>query len=275
MEPSWHVIGASVQGRSHQEKDSLCQDAHSYRVLPGGVVLVAVADGAGSADRSHESAECAVTGAIASLRTMLAEGLPQNDVGWQAQMTEAFRQTRQAVAQLAEAEETIPRAFATTLTCAVTSGEWLAVGQIGDGVVVARGEDGELFAATQPQRGEYANETFFLTMEEALQQIEVRVYHQPVRALVLLTDGLIRLAMNVARNKPHPPFFEPLLAFAAQMEDETEAKEQLTAFLASDRVCARTDDDKTLVLAVRPPESEPGTTLSDESPTAMTQEADT
>ncbi len=260
MESMWRVIGASVQGTSHQKNDLPCQDAHSYRVLSGGVALVAVADGAGSADRSDEGAQCAVAGTIASIEAALAEGLPRDEAGWQVLLTEVFRQTCQAVAELAEAENISSRAFATTLTCAVVSDEWLAVGQIGDGVAVAKGEDGGLFAATQPQHGEYANETFFLTMDEPLQQIEIQVYPQPIQALAVMTDGLIRLAMNVTRNEPHHPFFQPLLAFAAQIEDEAEAQEQLMNFLASDRVCARTDDDKTLVLAVRsdpPADSEP------------------
>jgi len=251
MEPMWRVIGVSVQGTSHQKNHLPCQDAHRYRVLPGGAALIAVADGAGSADRSDEGAQCAVAETIASIEAALAEGLPQDEAGWQALLTEVFRQARQAVAELAEAENVPSRAFATTLTCAVVSDEWLAVGQIGDGVAVARGEDGELFAVTQPQHGEYANETFFLTMDEPLQQVQVQVYLRPIQALAVMTDGLIRLAMNVSRNEPHHPFFQPLLAFAARIEDEAEAQEQLMGFLASDRICARTDDDKTLVLAVR------------------------
>jgi hypothetical protein len=248
---TWHIIGASVQGTSHQKNDLPCQDAHGYRVLPSGVAIIAVADGAGSADQSAEGAQCAVEQVIFSLDTVLAKRLPCTEGGWQSLLTEAFHQARQAIAQLAETENVSWRAFATTLTCAVASDKWLVVGQIGDGIVVARCEDGGLFAATQPQHGEYANETFFLTMNEALQRVEVRVYPQPVQALAVMTDGLIRLSMDVAGNEPHPPFFRPLLAFAAQIEDEAEAQEQLAAFLASDRVCARTDDDKTLVLAVQ------------------------
>ena len=266
MDPIWHIIGVSVQGTSHQKKNIPCQDAHDYRVLPGEVVLIAVADGAGSAERSDEGAQLAVKQVIGSVEAALAEGLPQDEDGWKALLTETFREARQAVAQRAEVENISLRAFATTLTCAVASDEWLVAGQIGDGVVVASGEDGGLFTAMQPQHGEYANETFFLTMAEALQWAEIRVYPHPVRALAVMTDGLIRLAMDVARNEPHPPFFRPLLAFAAQIEDEAEAQEQLTGFLASDRVCARTDDDKTLVLAVRLAEAEAETPPDAEGP---------
>jgi len=71
----------------------------------------------------------------------------------------------------------------------------------------------------------------------------------PAADLDLFVHELHRLAMDVARNEPHLPFFRPLLDFVAQMEDAAAAREQLSDFLASDRICARTDDDKSLVLA--------------------------
>ncbi len=256
MEPTWRVIGASVQGTSHRKNDIPCQDAHGCRVLPGGVALAAVADGAGSAERSDEGARCVVGGVMTSVEAALAEGLPESDAAWEALLTDAFSRARQSVVELAETEEMSLRAFATTLTCAVASDEWLAVAQIGDGIVVATGEDGTLFSATQPQHGEYANETFFLTMEDALPQVEICVYAQAIGALAVMTDGLIRLAMNLVENEPHVPFFQPLFAFAAQVTNEEEAQEQLAGLLASGRVNERTDDDKTLVLVARPTDGE-------------------
>jgi hypothetical protein len=252
METSWHVIGASVQGTSHRKTEIPCQDACSYRVLPTGVLVVAVADGAGTAERSDEGAQCAVEAVIASAEAAIAESPPQDDAAWELLLQEGFRQARRTIAGLTDVEQASLRAFATTLTCAVVSADWLAVGQIGDGLAVARGEDGRLFSACEPQRGEYAGDTFFLTMEEALQQFEVRVYAQSIGALALMTDGLIRLAVNVPDSEPHLPFFQPLFAYTEQIEDETEAQEQLVNLLGSERVNKRTDDDKTLVLAARP-----------------------
>jgi hypothetical protein len=239
-----------VQGTSHQRKGVPCQDAYGYRVLPGGVVIIAVADGAGSARRSDAGSQCVVERAIDSLETALSRGAPYSELGWESLLAEAFRQARQAIVSLATGEDVPLRAFDTTLTCAVASARELVVGQIGDCLIVARREDGQLFTATQPQRGEYANETFFLTGDDALERVDVRV-HPATGELAVMSDGLVRLAINVAQNTPHVPFFQPLLSFAAGAEDEVAAGEQLAGFLASDRVCARTDDDKTLVLAVR------------------------
>jgi serine/threonine protein phosphatase PrpC len=256
IEPIWHVVGASVKGSSHEKREQPCQDAHAFCVTADGYILVAVGDGAGSADRSDQGSRLAVDTAIATLEKTLDAGPPADDADWMAAMIAAFCAARQAIAELSEIEEQPTRAYATTLTCAAIADECLVVGQIGDGVAVARRENGHLFAATEPQHGEYANETFFLTMAEAMEQLEVGVFTQKMSDVALMTDGLVRLAMKVAENRPHSPFFEPLFAFASQVEDEVKAQVQLEALLASERVCERTDDDKTLVLIARSSELE-------------------
>jgi hypothetical protein len=131
----------------------------------------------------------------------------------------------------------------------------LVVAQIGDGAVVAMDMDDSLFTVTRLQRGEYANETHFLVQEDALDQLVIDVVDRPVQALAVMSDGLIRLALKMPSQEPHTPFFSPLFRFAASVEEDDAkrdaAGEQLAAFLSSDRVNARTDDDKSLVLAVR------------------------
>ena len=99
------------------------------------------------------------------------------------------------------------------------------------------------------QRGEYANETHFIVQEDALDQLVVEVSDQPVSALAVFSDGLIRLALKMPAQEPHAPFFEPLFGFVRSVKNDAEAVDQLARFLASERVSARTDDDKALVLA--------------------------
>ncbi len=251
MSLAWHVMGASVQGSAHQEADALCQDAHLYRVLPQGDLLVAVADGAGSACRSHEGAGLAVDRVIAGLAAELKVRSPREAGDWRTAIVGAFLGARDALARLARREDVPISAFATTLTCLVACTDRLAVGQIGDGAAVVKNTVGAWHVVARPHQGEYANESFFLTMPDALNHIVVDTYHQPVQALAVTTDGLLRLAMELPGYRPHLPFFEPLIAFAAEAGDERAARDQLAAFLASDRVCARTDDDKTLVVAAR------------------------
>ncbi len=247
----WRVIGASVQGTAHQKMDVLCQDAQQSRVLPDGTLLIAVADGAGSSARSQVGAQRAVEQSLDALTFALDQRRPGTDDEWQRMILGAFGKARESLLQLADDEDAPLQLFATTLTCVVATDGWLAVGRLGDGAIVAQMMDGSSWASGRPRRGEYANETYFLTMPEAVDAVEVQTAPQAARTIAVTTDGLLRLALKLPDYEPHTPFFQPLLAFAAEATDEQQANAQLADFLASERVCARTDDDKTLVLAVR------------------------
>lgn len=247
----WRVVGAAVEGVSHLQRGLPCQDAQGYRLLPAGGLVIAVSDGAGSAERSDEGAHCAVDSVLDALEELLTQSLPQTQEDWEAVLREAFLQAQEAVLFLAENEAERPRAFACTLSVAVIANGKLAAAQVGDGAVVALGAGGMLFALTHLQKGEYANETHFLIEEGIVDCLEVRVSDEPVNALAVMSDGLVRLALKLPSGEPHQPFFQPLFRFAAAAVgcDDQQATAQLEGFLNSERVCARTDDDKALVLA--------------------------
>jgi hypothetical protein len=266
---TWRVVGASVQGSSHAASGLPCQDAAIWRALPGGALVLAVADGAGSAAHSDVGAAAAVVAAVESLAAStgdaVAAGWPDAEDGWLTVMRAACAAAVESVAGVAANAGAPVREFATTLTCAVVAGPWLATAQIGDGLLVAStagGVDGETFVAARPQRGEYANEAYFLTMSGALDYMAVAAYRRPIRALAASTDGLLRLALHLPACEPHLPFFRPLFAFTQQAgaaddgvhRDGRDGSRELVRFLDSPRVCARTDDDKTLVLAVWEPD---------------------
>lgn len=248
---NWHVIGASVVGTSHLETGAPCQDAYLVRALPTGELIIAMADGAGSAPRSAEGAALAVRSAVDSLTWACQEEAPGDAEVWQNTMRQCFIDASHALIEMAEREGSALRQFATTLTCAVLTTDLVVLGQIGDGFAVAQDEEQMLVALSVPQRGEYANEAYFLTMPDALDAVDVSVHIMDARAVALSTDGLLRLALKLPEYAPHTPFFTPLFNFVIQAKDEALATEQLHEFLNSPRVSARTDDDKTLVLAAR------------------------
>ena len=256
MTALWRLLGASVTGTAHTKSGLPCQDAHAYREVAG-CALIIVADGAGSAERSEAGARCASQAALAALADALAGGWPADAGVWPDVFAAAYATAHAELEQLSTAAGLPARAFATTLLCAALSDQGLAVAQLGDGIAAAFTPAapeavGDWFLAAEPQRGEYANETYFLSQPDALQHLEVRFYAEPVRALALMTDGLLRLVLDAPR-RPHVPFFQPLLTFGVEVDDETQGNGQLADFLASDRVCARTDDDKTVVMALRLP----------------------
>ncbi|AKG23283.1 PP2C family serine/threonine-protein phosphatase [Calothrix sp. 336/3] len=246
----WRIVAASICGTSHLKNEQLCQDAHHFLTLPNDILVVAAADGAGSASLGKVGAMVAVETAVESIcRQGISRETFQDDGQVRSLLMEAIFNARSAVAQEAVACGTQAQELASTLIIAIATPEAVAVGQIGDGVAVARNAQGNLIALTKPDNGEYMNETTFLVSPGALETTQINIWHQAIVNIGVLTDGLQMLAMNMATSAPHKPFFLPLFDFVAKVDDRTVAKEQLVKFLRSERITERTDDDLTLVLA--------------------------
>lgn len=243
----WQVIGASTQGTSHIRFGSPCQDAHGYQVLEN-CVIAAVADGLGSAAKSDEGAKLAIGKTLDELVQALAGNQPDNTENWIQALSNAFAQARQSLEQTAETSGLPLREYGTTLIAVVVTPNWLAVGHIGDGAVVALIEDDTLETVSAPQRGEYANEVTPLTAQNALDFVRFSARPISVKAVALLSDGLQNLSINAATRTPYAPFFTPFFDAIGQVIDIDETSKQLADFLDSERICSKTDDDKTLVV---------------------------
>lgn len=211
--------------------------------------MAAVADGAGSARHSGVAARVASQCAVEWIVSQ-QEALPSNsaDQGWRALFDGAMAAAAKAV-QLESQRQNIPLSeLATTLIIVVATPDFSAAAQIGDGAVIVSDLEGNLFALTVPQRGEYRNDTIFLNSKNALEQSGVYLWPGSASHLSIFTDGLELLALNLRDGMPHGPFFDPLWKFSKGELDEGSANSQLAAFLASPRIASRTDDDLTLVL---------------------------
>jgi serine/threonine protein phosphatase PrpC len=246
----WHIGAASVRGTSHVQSGQPCQDAHYWRILPKDALVVAVADGAGSAPLGQIGATIAASTAVTTLCARLAGSpWPCEDAGWEACLATAVEVAQTAVNNEARARQVARRHLATTLILAVATTEHVAVMQIGDGAVVVGDGAGNVMSLTAPLNGEYANETTFLVAPDAVSSAQRRAWHGQLTSLAAFTDGLQRLALTMPSGAPYAPFFIPLFRFVTAESNAKEAHEQIAAFLRSGRVTDRTDDDLTLVVA--------------------------
>lgn len=251
----WRWVAASVIGVSHQRTGDPLQDAYGCAILDDGTAVIAVADGAGSAAKAEQGSALAVRTALDAARSRLAstaENLQTTPaaIDWPAFMHHVFEQARTALdAEAARAEAPL-RDYATTLLVLVITKTHAACGLIGDCAAVIQTADDELISLCAPQKGEYANMTYFLTQVGALERLDVQTWAGQVQNAAALSDGLLELALNVAQNRPYAPFFAPLFKFAAAT-DATQASSALAEFLGSERINRRTHDDKTLILLSR------------------------
>lgn len=247
----WRCIGASVIGLSHKRHEQPCQDYWSHRILPTGELVVAVADGAGSALMAQAGAHLVVEGALAALQALRQRYQPASRKAWRDLVAHAFGAAQRSVGRHAEQTGYTPRDYAATLLLAVITPELVVCGLIGDCAIVIASAEGELQSLCQPQRGLYANTTYFATHHRHQERLDLQLWEGAVRQVALFSDGLLSLAMNIEQNRPYAPFFTPLFAFAAEATDSVQAGQALATFLASERVNQRTHDDKTLVLITR------------------------
>jgi hypothetical protein len=344
----WRVVAASQPGSSHLRRGEACADRFE-KAQAAGALILALADGAGSATHGAEGAEMAASAAVRLAASALSAVSPPAAVGFQLVengspsstrevgpvplcelVRDVLRRTAEAmreaiggpgcavqsafvvanvvdVAKVANvgappapspaspdvlmagasppspaspgiltagsnlapqasppdpAAETAapflspagdPADFHSTLLLAVLTETSLAVGNIGDGWVVTRDRQGALHVPAAPWRGEYSNETFFLTSPGAIDDAAIAVVPAAeLDAVALMSDGAAWFAIDFEQSTPRLPLFEKLFAFARDPGPGEEEKDrELAAFLASPVVCGKTDDDKTLMLVVR------------------------
>lgn len=246
----WDVAGASIQGISHTKCKLPCQDAHLWREGPKGSLVLAVADGAGSASLSQVGAARAVIAAVEWVVELLKDDWPRNNDDWRAMLTASLQTAHDSVIASAEKRKVSPRELATTLIVVVATPTGVAAAQIGDGAAVVLTEDRQLRALTIPQSGECINETSFFTAPDYLEAAQFVYQEGPVAGVAALSDGLQMLALKMPGGEPYPAFFLPLFDMVRETEDLWRTEDRLRAFLQSDRITLRADDDLTLVLGI-------------------------
>ena len=139
--------------------------------------------------------------------------------------------------------------------CATPDG--IAAMQIGDGFITVRYPEQEPQLLFPPDKGEYINETTFVTSTNALKDMKVVVQPGQPEFICASTDGLERLAIRMSDWTPFTPFFQPLEQYLRETDNLEESDEYLLSFLNSQRLNARTDDDKTLFLCLYDSSSHP------------------
>lgn len=254
----WRYAFASVAGTSHATVGTPCQDCCDCRVErtgSGGSALIAVvADGAGSASRAEDGARLACALFLRELSTFYACGHDGADLS-RAYFEDWLAHFRAEIQQRAGAEGLTARDFATTLLGAAVEEDRAAFVQVGDGAIVvsSRAGSGDYSCVFWPRRGEYANTTCFATDADAEAYLEFEQREGVIDEVALLTDGLQGLALEYRSQTAYAPFFRPVFGpVQAEPAGHSERlSSALAAFLGSPRVNARTDDDKTLILASR------------------------
>jgi hypothetical protein len=251
MTDCWGYAGASVTGTSHlKNQDGACQDTHRCTFSHDLQVLVCVvSDGAGSAPCSGEGSKRTCDFVVERVLASSQAEIYSRDFA-----LDTVDRVREMLVGIAQSEGRPSRDYACTLLVAVVGDEKVSFWQIGDGAICfrKRSEEG-LHFAFWPAKGEYANVTEFVTDPTAAEELQFDAGDMPIVDLAMFSDGLERLALDFNAGEVHAQFFASLFPYLYRCSPGhlLELESQMSAFLGSERVNARTDDDKTLILATR------------------------
>lgn len=258
IDTTWKFAAASVRGSGHELTGRPCQDACSVRMSADGKWLALVAsDGAGSAARSEFSSRlvaCELSVALIAIATNLEKKAPGAWVT-DAVIEEVIR-IRERLRHEAGTDDISD--FHCTLVAALIGPSGGFAVHLGDGCVfggLSSSNDhhsidlaAEMFMS-EPENGEYANETFFITERDWVRHLRIT----PLPAanwLILGTDGGMALAM-LNPTTPKKGFVAPVLRMVFSTQDLSSREASLENVLKDPQGGHLTNDDKTLMVAVR------------------------
>lgn len=254
----WITMAASRRGTSHVRRREPRQDARQVRcVRDGDVIIVVVADGAGSAAQGG-------TGAAVVCRLLAMQAVDELKrtavTDLKADLLHDWIDTaRDLLGNGAARRGRSLRDYATTLLLAISDGRRTITAHVGDGAIVVRqADEGTWDVLSWPATGEYASTTYFVT-DEPSPQVRINVHDTAITGLALFTDGIERLVLDLTNKVPHSSWFDRMAAPLDRGLNEAgqgvridlPLSDALARYLDSDRVCERSDDDKTLTLSVR------------------------
>ena len=227
------------------------------------ILLGAVADGAGSAKYSDIGSKIAVKTALSFLESYFEQLIenkklfpeqPRRNIPTIAQAQNLYNDllndVLKATNQEAEKRNCQYQNLASTLIVFFATPNCMSAMQIGDGFITVRPIDSDFQLLFTPDKGEYINETTFTTSTDAFEQMQVKVLETRCNFICASTDGLEKVAINLRNWQPFPPFFNPLEEYMKETPEPEKDDRYIIDFLNSERLNARTNDDKTLLLGL-------------------------
>ncbi|UXA20594.1 protein phosphatase 2C domain-containing protein [Mycobacterium sp. SMC-4] len=238
------MCGASVVGDMHHRRGLGCDDAYRYGIS-GGLVVAAVADGAGSVSGtsawgSYTACQSVVRDA---LRAQFRRDFVTDPAGHPAQMRWLFECALDRVRRRAEAMKLELPLLSTTLSVVVADRRRAVFGQIGDGVIAVETDRG-ISTTLIEAKTDYANATWFLQSEDAFASAFRTETLTGVTAFALSTDGMSYKITDITTGEAYEPFFR-----GSWRHVRAGTSSAHFAALLRDIADDQTGDDKTMVLS--------------------------
>ena len=181
------TYGYSLQGKSHIDRNTVCQDSSAAVKLKSGYYLGVVADGVGSAPRSDVGSGIAVESLQAYCEQYVKKGM--KDVELEDILRDgyeyAFRQVEKFVTQQGGSIAD----YDTTLSSVLYDGTKVVFGHAGDGGIIVRKKDGTITPITERQKG--ADGTSVRPLRAGNSSWDFGICSDETASVLLVTDGML------------------------------------------------------------------------------------
>jgi hypothetical protein len=250
---TWKYIAASVTGKAHSDRNETGQDhcrSGIVRLAGKEFFIGLAADGAGSTTEGGTGAEIACD----TLYKYIVQTLEnKEDLSriTEPDITSWITGARDSVDAYAKKQGKLLEEYACTCIGSVAGRDHALFFQIGDGGIVINADHGYR-TIFWPEQGEYINSTCFLSDDAYREHLNITFTESSFEEIALFTDGLQNLVLSFSQKKAHTGFFKPI--FEALKKDTDHeffgSSPHLSSFLLHPEISERSDDDKTLILAV-------------------------
>ena len=244
------INGISLAGFSHIEKNIPCQDGNAFKFYDNKYIL-AVTDGAGSCKHSHLASKFIAEKLVNNLDP--SELLEKtNKIKFKLELINFINDS---FAELITRESSnIPDIkmsdLATTLILVIGNQERGFIFHVGDGAaLILDSKNMENFIISEPMNGQYANETYFITMKKWEDHLRIREFDIKFDSIFLFSDGVTPLSL-IKGKKPFEGFLSPLINHIKKNKNK-DYMNVLKNTLNSERVRKITDDDKTIAFLLK------------------------
>lgn len=237
------IAAAAVAGASHRERGQPGQD-YVAKTRGRGITAVALADGAGSAAHSALGARIVVAATLKLLRAEFHVLLNQAGDPCAERIIQRLQHGLDCYAQRQGIDRS---ALASTLLFVATDGRDYLCGQVGDGRIARCDAEGSAAVSVfEPAKGEYFNQTVFVTDCDALDHLELEWGKLGgIGGFVLMSDGAEE-SLYQRRAGTFAPALLKMLGWLDRCSEAT-VRAALTRNLRN-TLSLRTGDDLSLAL---------------------------
>lgn len=181
------LYGFSIQGKSHIEKDTICQDSNKTARLQSGYYFGAVADGVGSAPHSDIGSKLAVEELYAYCNENIKRGMGNDEI--EDILYDGYEYALNKIKEYAVSKSGRIEDYDTTLSSVIYDGKKVFYGHSGDGGIIIRQTDGIIRPITKRQKG--SDGMSVIPLRAGGHSWEIATYSGNVAGVLLVTDGML------------------------------------------------------------------------------------